>query len=489
MTYDPNTNYFKPSMGSLTGFDAVTLPSDTQFPKFGWSIEQLRSLLLNENEMFFPSKEWVMQVEEALKDHITNFDNPHNLTLDQITSNFIEDILANVSKGTPPSIAPFYAFDAETELPIGDIFPATYSNTNMYRLSSVGKMINPSDESLRPYSDYRNTLGALPLFSSVTNLVSDTWFSNGSTPINTILVENDPASGEYTVASTYDVTETDNQGIFGIAIPFTQSPNVSYTCSFIVLPWVIGGILRIYQPSDPTKYAIVSLTNGEYYIPNAGVTCETFVYASGAIGISFGFTALSPTTDNKVNVVFSNEGDTSYSRIGQYGRKMFSISRPSASTAGLNQPILIDTTIPATTSTFVIDSTKVPMPSTMTNVLIGLNLIVYPLMTLSPLVDTSVMTFGALTITRDRTTFYISVSGNTIGQLPIRAGLNTLAISYSPTTIIIKDRISNRQTFSGTYPALNTSSITINRFGGYLASHVMYASSDSDLAVEFLTNV
>jgi hypothetical protein len=488
MTYDPNTNYFQPSFGSLTGFDSVETVINQDYPKLGWSVEQLRSLLLNENEMYFPSKEWVMQVEQALKDHITNFNNPHNLTLDQITTNFIEDILASSSKGTIPNIPPFYSFDANTELPIGDIFPATYSNSNLYRLGNSGKLTIASSESLKPYSDYRNTQGGIPLFSSVTPLIDDTWFSNTNTPINTLLIENDSLTGEYAVGNTYDVVETDNQSIFGITIPFTQSPGVGYSCSFIVQPYAIKGILRIYQPSDPTKYAVVSLTNGVYYTTSSDVTCETFVYASGAIGISFGCTALSPTPDNKINVIYSNEGDTSFVRIGQYGRRMFSISRPSASTAGLNQPIHVDPTTVATTTNFTLDSSKISMPSTMSNVMIGLNLMVYPLLASAPLVDTNVFTFGALTITRDRTTFYLKLSGTTIATTPIRNGINTLVVSYSPTAIIFKDRIAPRQTFAGTYSPLNTTGITVNRFGGYLLSHVMYASSDSDHAVEFLAN-
>ena len=486
MTVDPNANYYQPSQGSLTGFDSANLPQgNPNLAVTGWSLEQLRAFLLNVNAVNFPSPEWVQSIEQQILAHEANYNNPHHVTLDQIVGDFVTEVIGSVIPGTPPELPPFFSFDAICALPLGDIFPASFTTANIYRVTEGGVFVNPTTETEVIGSTYLTNRATLPLFSAFSTIVPAGWETQINTVINTTL--STPANPRLFYPFTFHlVSETAVTGSFGYQIPATEALATTYTATFFVLPTSLGGSLIIHQPSDTTNTMTVNLVDGTFTFTGTAVTGQTTVLPDGVIWISFSYISSSVTADNFIQVVHQNSGDTTPVRQGTNGRALFSIAGAQVSTQTINQPVLISSASPGSAGPLTLNFSVIPVPTTLSNFMVTLSLELYP--TLTAPTDTAILTFGALTITRDASTIYVKVSGVTVFTSTILAGLNNLSLSYSPTQLSFKDLANDRSTVSGTYPALSTASVTMGPCGGYVHYIAFYGLSDTASCLEFLTN-
>lgn len=486
---DINSGYYQPSLGSLSGFQQATTVSGgaANLAEVGWSISQLRAFLLNESGENFPTEDQVRTINSAIIDHVTNFNNPHQVTLDQLGSNFVLQVLAAVTPGTPPNSPPFYSFDATYALPLGDVFPSTFGSTNLYRMTSGGVLTDPSTESEIFGTDYLVGKPGIPLFGTIANIVPSGWATQSGILVNTLMTTTTAQPG--LPFTFYQLTETNATGSFGIKIPMTEALSTVYTTTVFLFPTVTGGSAVISQPSLPANNMTVNLTDGTYTFSSPTVTGETFVYPSGIIRVSFSFTSLNPTPDNYVQILHLNTGDTVTARSGQIARPLFVLAHPIASTSFLNQPVIIDRTQPGSTQTFALKLDKIPAPTSMANLTLTLALNLYPTLAGASLgTATRILTFDTLTIERDATNIYVKSSGTTLFTSAILNGLNILSLSYSPTAIDFKDLAAARQTHTGVYPPLATAAASAGPCGGYLYYIAMYASADKGHALEYFSN-
>lgn len=489
MSDNPNSGYYQSGIGSLTGFDQLNLPTgNPKLATVGMSLEELRRFLLNQSGVNFPSNEWLLDIEQRILDHLADFNNPHRTTLDQIVGSFTPQVLGNIAAGTVPDTIPFFSYDALLGIPLGDIFPATYTANNLYRQTPGGWLTDIALEDHVIGTDYVTNRPGLPLFSAMTNITPITWATDTETRLNTTLSEDSDETINYPF-DFYGVRETPVSGVFGVDIPMTQDLQVTYTTTFFIRPSSVGGKVRIFQPGDSTNYFEVNLDTGVATFFTDTMIGATVRNIDGIIRVSASFTSLLPTADNRLRVVHINEGASGDgTRVGSNGRHIFSIAHPQTTLVTLNQPVMVDLEQPSSTSLFVPTLSKLNVPATISNIIITMKLNLHPQIPLTTVVDPTIMTFGNLVITRDQTTVRVSLGGSPLFTSDLLDGLNSFTISYSPTKIIFKDLALDRQVVTGTYAPLETSGVSFGPFGGYLCSCAFYAQADDQKVVEYLNN-
>lgn len=488
MADNSNSGYYQPSLGTITGFDQINTPTGTpQLSAVGWSIEQMRAFLLNQSNANFPSNEWILRVEQAIHDHVVDFNNPHHTTLDQIAPDAALKIIGNIAPGTVPDTIPFYSYDANFGLPLGTIFPATYSTNNLLRQTSGGWFVDPATESEIIGVDHSCGRAGIPLFNSLTNLVPAS-ATAGTIGLNTTLTASTDTTINYPFG-VYDVAENPVNGLFGIDLPITENLQIAYTATFMVRPSAQLGTLRIFQPGDPANYIDVNLADGSFAVYSTIMTAMTYRYTNGVIRISLNFTSLAPVADGKLRMVHLNPNQTGDgTRQGSNGRVIFSIMKPQANRAAIGQPSINVAANPSSTTPFVTQLSKVNAPATLPQLIFTAAFSIYPTPPTVPVQDGTILSFGPLLITRDQVSIRVSVNGTLIFTTDILQGYNVISLSYSPTQLIFKDLRNARQTANGTYPALPTNNVYLGTFGGYLHRFAFYGQSDQNQILEFLTN-
>lgn len=486
MSDDPNYGYFQPSPGSISGFDSANIPStNSNIAVEGWSFERLRQFLQNQSAINFPTNQFLLSVETLIANHLADFNNPHHVTLDQIVGDFVTEVLGSVVPGTVPDRAPFYVFDARVELPIGDIFPATYTTTNLYRTTSSGVYVDPNTASEKLWTDYAVENGGFPLYSQLTSIVAPSWATLPSTPANTIMPV---VTGTAYPFPIYQVKETDIVATFGIQLPITEALGTPYTLNVFIKDGGQMGTVRFYQPSTATSYFEVELSTGASIASDGTISGVTSMTSDGMIKVSFSYTSQPITADNVVVMTHVDEGAAVAQRQGQDGRSLFYVAMPQQNTACGQQPVLINPSQPGTTSVFTANLGASGVPATLANVIVGLSFVMSTKAAAAAITDTTLFSFDALQITRDQTNLYVKVSGTQVFTSVIQEGWNKITLSYSPTTLIYKDLVNNRQTATGVYPALSTTSVTSGPCEAYLHGLVFYAQADLQACVEYITN-
>lgn len=488
MTDESTPGAYRGSFGSISGFTSFDGVSDApDLFKTGWSLEQLLALLGNQSGLNFPSNERMTAIEEEILAHAQDYNNPHHTTLDQIAKNFIPQVLANIVAGTVPPAPPFASYYASTPLPFGTIFPGTYTDTNIYRRVAGGRLIDTGTERSVMGSSTQIGRPGLPLFNSFSNVVPDTW-SDVSNCVNTTIAESEsqPAGYPFTF---YDVTETPTTGQFGFDIQMGQAGLTVYTTTFYVRREATGGSIRVFQPSNISEFVDISLEDGSYTTYSSNITAVVARYSDTTMLVSITYTSTSPDPDNALRLIHINHGDSgSGQREGSLGRKLFAIANPQAATTHPNAPQLVDRMAPGGAGTFSFDMEKLSAPSQLENFIVSIKAMMYPMPALAAINDTTIFSMGDFVISRNDTTVTVSVAGDIVTTFPIKEGFNAFTISYSPTTVIFKNLLDDRVTFTGDYPPIAVAQNKFGPFGGYLLSAVLYGYSDAFHAVEFLTD-
>lgn len=488
MTDAINQGYYQPSQGSLTGFTDIDLPQGNPvLSRVGWSLDQLYDFLTNQSDINFPTEDFVRWVDEQINTHINNFNNPHRVTLDQIIGDVIQDILSNVTPGTIPELPPFFSYEGECPLPLGDIYPATYTYQNLYRMSSGGLLIDPSTEDVTLGVDYLTNRGGIPLFSSLTNLIANDWATNNNYRINT-QISNTPLPTLNYPFPFYLVSETNLTGNFGVYIPYNRQTNLDYTLSFFLLPTIEGGTIVIRQENAPTETMEIDLKSKKFTLLSPNLLGDIFVYASGVMRVSLTFKATSSQQSYVLQILHRNENETALSRVGQEERALFYYANPIVSTNFINQPVLIDNSQSLTTSPLTFDLSRVNIPNQLSDLVLTLSLNLYPSLNNKTIDDSLIVQFGAITLERDANNVYLKLNGTVLTQTPILAGLNVFSISYAPTLIQFKSLNTQKQQFPGAYNTLSTSTFKAGPCAGYLYNLALYALSDTNQILEHLTN-
>lgn len=487
MDNNPNEGYFQPSLGSLTGFDQFVKPDgEIELATTGWSLEQIRKFLLNENGANFASEEWVLLLNEAIQEHIQDLDNPHRVTLEQVTPDFVAGVLENLTTGTVPEGVPFVSFDSSCPLPLGNVFPATYNTTNLYRVTETGAFIDPTTETNIMGVDCINGEPALPLFPPIVNTVPADWFSQPTTPINTTIEER---SGDdlFYPFQFYAVSETIGNHRSGVSLPSQQVNGDVVTATFFIASTAAAGSLLIYQKGDPSKTMLVDLETGESNTNSNAVIGKTVVYHNEVIKVSFSFVVTAGSAGN-VDIVHLDPNTTVPVRNGDDGRIIFHIAHPLISKSSLDHPILINPAVPASTSSFGFHQIKLGTPAFLSEALVTIALDMMPMLDGAISVNPVILNVGPLKFTRDEKNVYVMLADTVLFTSKILEGLNVFTLSYSNTKLIFKDLATKRKTINAQFPSLELTMLRLDPCYGYMRHMAIYSHCDRTKCVEFLTN-
>jgi hypothetical protein len=487
MNEDSTETYFSPSLGSISGFTRGEHPDGSDLVQTGFSLTELLAFLNNDRGLNFPTEDFVRHVNDLINDHKNDFDNPHKVTLAQISNNFTNQILGTLFPGTAPVLPPFFSYESDFPLPMNTIFPAAYTNTNLYRRTGRGSFVNPLAEENVVGVDYITNASGLPFFSSLTNLVPVNWLNVANARINTSSHISTHADTSFPF-DTYLIQETNSSGEFGVGVVGNNPQGAVCTFTAFISGTLSKGKVVLYQSGDTDSTMTLDLSNGSYVMSDATVMGEAYVYPSGDIRVSFTYTVGSQGVSSKVCVVHLNDGDTSTVRNGIEARPIFRMGNPIITNGPLNQPALIDNTVVGSTSTLIPDKVKLGIPDKLSSLMISMSMDLYPTFPSAGFVDKTLFTMGTLVIERDHKTIYVKVAGVTMFSSDILPGLNIITLSYGLDRLIFKDLKDLRRVQLGPFPALVTAGCAVGRFGGYLKSLALYAQSDKEKCVEFLTN-
>lgn len=487
MVDNPNENYFQPSLGSITGFDKITLPDGTvDLAKTGWSLDELRRFLLNENGANFASPDWVLLLNEMIQEHIQDHNNPHEVTLEQVTPDFVAGVLENLTSGTVPDVSPFLSFDVDCPLPLGNIYPATHTTSNSYRVIEGGLFVDTATELENVGVSSLTGDAGLPMFNYTSSIVPDNWYARPDFPINTTVIKR-PGNDLSYPFDFYTVSEVAGTHSSGVALGAAVGAGSVYTLTFFVLPTAAAGSLVIYQSSDASNTMTVDLVTGGYELTSDQIVGDTTQYQSGVIRVSFRFTGRA-SGNNQVVILHRNSNDTSTVRDGQDGRILFHMGKPLISQAPQNHPIPVVGAAAFGNSALVFDPVRLRIPSTLNRLLLTLSIDLGDEPSGFRGAERTILDMGSLKIVRDAQNIYVKLGGITLFTSTILPGLNVVALSYSPVSVVFKDRAGDRQTLTAQFSPLALSAMTVGQFDGYLRSIALYATSDETKCVEFLAN-
>jgi hypothetical protein len=486
MVDNSNDVFFSGSLGSISGFTKSADPTDSGIIAAGWSLGELLEFFTNKRDVNFPNDDFVRRVNELIKTHTDDFNNPHNVTLEQVAHNFVTQIIGSVTSGSAPKMPPFFSYDSTCPLPLNDIFPATYSNANMYRMSDAGTYIDASSEVYVLGVDHVTNKPGLPLFPPFANTVPDNWYVAGGIPRSTIIQSAiNPTPGFPFVL--HMLSETEAMGSFGVTIPTPYPTDSIATFTFFAKTILTGGSILISQVSSPDDVLTVNLTDGTFEVSSDEIVAETFVYPSGIIRVSFTYKVKSGNA-TAVQVLHRNESELSTDREGSFGRQLFLFANPTSVLAPINHPILINRSLPAATTVFNAKIGEFVSEQSLDRLMITLNLNLYPMLEGAISTEALIVSFGSVSVTRSFNRINFKLTGVTIFSSLILPGSNVVTISYAPDRVIFKDFESDRKEVPGAFPPIPVTSLTIGQFSGYLQDIALYAASDEDRCVEFLTN-
>ncbi len=471
--------------GSITGFDQF-LKSDgsSDLILTGWSIDQLMAYLKNPDNI--PPRDWIIAVENDLEEHLNDTNNPHQTTVDQVATSFVEQILGALVPGTVPDVSPFYSFKADLELPMGDLFPSTVSSTNVYRLKNNGIYTLTTSDSDYIGTDYVSGKAGIPLYKSFTNLVPIGWNENAGTIQNTFLTVNSLPQ-DFTPGVFYRVSETNTTGVFGININAPLQDATSYTMSVFVKTAGIEGTLKINQIDDPSKFALVSLDTGECVASDSSVQVFTNVYRNNVIRISFSFTTLEDSAGS-VSMTFYEKNGTITNRVGVYGRDIFNVSYPLICNTPPRFPIPGAITVPTISEKFLLSLDRIITSEIISRFTVNMEIIVDPLTVPTLGTNVYVLVMDPFRITRTATSFQIRVNNTVIYTVPIVSGINRFSVSYTNDEIVLKFMDNDSISITGVFPSVIVDNWYCGPFGGYLLGMEIYATSENNDLLGFLNN-
>lgn len=487
MTLDTNLVYYRSTPGTIAGFDSVSTGSNgLDLTTGGFSLDNLRAFLLNENEENFVSKEWMLQLEDIIYSHKANQNNPHNVTIDQVTSAFSADILGSLFPGTVPDVPPFFSFIAGLELPLGTIVPATYSQTNRLRMTPGGALIDPNAESAVVHTTYDPGVGGIALFSPTTNYSYYPWSSFAQAAVNVTI------GSQYAVTNMpfmlRQIMETSVFNVFGVDISIPMTASNYYTTSFFYKKEMPGTILRFFKNNSPNDFTTVYMDSEIIAVTGDGPSVKITQNNGSTCRLSVGYQAEDSNPSTLLSIRHYREDMDIGPRNGFPGRVIFSMGHVFTTKNMLNQPTPIDISVGGSSTNLVFNFSDVTSVNQL-DALTGSFIYDFSLGEAGrTLVGTSIATIDVLTFVRDATTVYLKVSGTTVAQMPLQEGINSFAFSYTRGKISFKCNDIPRVDVTGTYPRLNLTTFTFGQCEGYLVSSTLYAMGDNHQTLEFLTD-
>lgn len=467
--------------GSITGFTQIIDDTLTSILTRGWSKEQLHQAILNLREQ--TGSAGLQQLLTLLTEHLLDFNNPHNVTAAQVSSDVLAQLLRPVLPGTPPSTPPIFGLRAELQADMA-FLPYTYSGgtdqTGAWGFQEPNgagfyhKKTNPN-----PPNGIRAGRAVIPMVTGLSaapkgldpTLLAGT--GNGAVPGTSMPA----ADGQTYTGYVADGTAPNTVGFSGT---FDGDNGGIYTGSYVFVVATATKRLRISRGASTiivdvaTGTASSSSPNSDVgdaeILPNGLVRIiHTFIHQTG---VPLVFEALASSSDDAPTPFPENQAGFALSTIeilptaGAMPPLSSGLTSLSQSKLTLNIPDVLEDDVMVSMTLF-----SLPFPSR------G---------------EVDIFVFGGITVSVTALGYKIRTNTGTVyfTQTTQNSDFVTLAFSLSKSRLTMKFTGEDKLVVPGDFTSLipRQTSFDITNFLGDIRDVTVYAESDRDDMLGFLVD-
>lgn len=465
--------------GSIAGFDPIIVgPEGTaleSFPSTKITFSELYAELLRIKSDLDPRR--IHELNALIREHLQNQNNPHRITLSDITYDLIKEVFELFLPGMAPCCAPTYSVVPEFSQYLTLM---TSVMMNMSYIDSYGKLSRLNNTLS---VDYGEEIPSVNLFGARTN-----YFLNSSATgshvaainaTSTVGIYNQPSNDLYFLSHpTATFSETNSFGKHGVSIDIGRNVNDYFTTSFFLKPHRTDGYLVITSESD-TTLAIFDIANMERVD-----TLATLTYKQTLSGgwMRFGITTvMNPLAS--VKVLFVTDLDN-LTYQGVQGASLFSLYETQCELGIGMSPLMITNGSVVSRQDYTISNFSVTLPEEGTFVLKG----TFYLPTSGTKVLLSQNGLNVITLTPNTVSIMIGTSANastTVVPLTNKY-VKDIAVSYNDTGVKVKT-VGVPVVNSTETHALDQGNMYLHSTGGYLKEFSIYPEKFGDDILNYLT--
>ena len=476
-TQNPVSIGYTPAQGSISGFDQIIDDTLTTILKKGWSKEQLHQAILNLREQVGVSG--VQTLLKLLSAHLVDYNNPHKVTIAQVTSDIIAQLLKPILPGTPPSTPPIFALYPELQVDMA-FLPAVYSGaagadgTFGFQVPNAAGYYANKTGTVIP-TGLRGTAPVIPMITAVdqTGLSVVTTPTAGSAASTTAPTIPPIAAGLVFSGMVADKTAPTAVGIqMAITAPAAASPTVT----LYVSPDSAVKSLLLTRGTATVVFDLV-LGTATSDTPSTDIG-DIEKLPNGIFRITHSFVQ---STVLPITLTASLAGGAAYTE----NQAAFAYAPPQITNTDGSVPPLVSGETVLTKSTLTCTFLDVLS----TDVAMSLTLASLP----NPArQETPILTFGGITVSTTASGYKIGTNTGTVyfHETSQSSTFVRMAFSLSKTRLCIKFRGEDKFVALGDFSALipTTTSFTMTDFQGDIRDMAIYAESDRDQLLEFLTD-
>ena len=476
-TQNPVSIGYTPAQGSISGFDQIIDDTLTTILKKGWSKEQLHQAILNLREQVGVSG--VQTLLKLLSAHLADYNNPHKVTIAQVASDVIAQFLNPILPGTPPSTPPIFAL--YPELPVDmEFLPVVYSGAS----GADGTFGFQVPNAAGYYANKANTViptglrGPAPIIPMIT-AVDQTGLSVALTPLTGSAVSDTaPSLSPIATGLAFSEIVADNTSptAVGVQIAVTAPDNASPTITLYVVPDSKVTTLLLTRGTATIAFDIAAGTASSD-TPSTDIG-DIERLPNGVYRITHSFVQ---TTALPITIAASLAGSVAYTE----NQPAFAYAPAQITNTDGSVPPLVSGETAITKSTL----TSTFLDVLDTDVTMSLTLASLPNPSRQ---ETPILTFGGITLSTTASGYKIGTNTGTVyfHETSQAATFVRMAFSLSKTRLCIKFRGETKFIALGDFSALipTTNSFTMTDFQGDIRDMAIYAESDRDQLLEFLTD-
>lgn len=228
-----------------------------------------------------------LAVKNEMENHILARDNPHEVTIDDVSDDFIPDLFKRILPGIVPNSLPWFIFIPEM---LKVITYTTQRNTPIYICSREGYLEEIPANTVA--IDHSTGWSMLPSWGARTNTIPKSQPMN-NTQSNTVNATLTAAGPNDVVSPLLDqqyghITDTNTSGRHGYSFSVTYANEKDHVSSLFIFPRVTTGYLTLFIDGNEADQVRVDIEK-ESYVEIGNMKGYLHVLASGwwRIGIQY----------------------------------------------------------------------------------------------------------------------------------------------------------------------------------------------------------
>ena len=254
--------------GSISGFTQINKSSDPDIldhkkprePKT-YSTDEIIEAIRRLQKQLDPQA--FINLQKTIQEHITDFDNPHQVSIDDVRGDFRTDLFTKILPGTVPKSLPWTILIPETLKTITHI---TTRNTPLYVCSREGYLDRVPENT--PAIDHSTGMPMLASWGARTNKLPNSQPLD-NTQSETINATMDVPESDDSFSPVRDheyglIVDTQTESRHGYSFSVTYNTNKDHVSSLFILPHVTTGYFTLFIGGDESLQATLDIENQTY---------------------------------------------------------------------------------------------------------------------------------------------------------------------------------------------------------------------------------